>query len=163
MKQTIAAIGVGVAIAAIVSCGGAKKSATMAPSVAPGDAGALPMGKHDPRIVELDAKITTEFSKLGAGERPSPPPSPTVNALCSDPPCDAAQTAIKPRKDDPTCKPGASQVCTDTCKLSDSICDSAVKICTIAKELGNDAWAAEKCSSGTASCETAQGKCCGCS
>lgn len=162
MRETLGALGVGVAIAAIVSCGGAKKSA-MAPSTAGGEPGALPVGKHDQRIVELDAKLTKDFAELGVGERPTPPPTPTVMSTCENPPCDAAQTSIKLRKDDPTCKPGAAQVCTDTCKLSDSICDSAVKICTIAKELGSDTWANEKCTSGTSSCETAQGKCCGCS
>ncbi len=162
MKETLAALGVGVAIAAIVSCGGSAKKSAMAPTTM-NDAGSLPMGKRDPRIVELDSQITTDFAKLGAGERPTPAP-PNATSMCPDPPCRTpTATTIKLRKDDSTCKPAAAQACTDTCKLSDSICDNAVKICDIAKELGNDAWANEKCASGTSSCETAQGKCCGCS
>ena len=164
MKETLGALGVGVAIAAIVSCGGSSKKASMAPTTMGSDAGAgLPIGKRDPRIVELDTKITDDFAQLGLGERPMSSP-PNVMSGCTNPPCATPTAAeIKLRKDDPTCKPGTAQVCTDTCKLSDSICDSAVKICTIAKELGGDAWATEKCASGTSSCEAAQGKCCGCS
>ena len=161
MRDTLVALGAGVAIAVIVSCGGARKSA--APPTASGaEPGQLPIGKRNAEIEALDAKISEEFAKLGAGERPAAPPMAPTSALCDSPPCDATPLAVKPSAD-PACKPGEAQVCKDTCQLAESICDSAEKICKIAGELGNDAWANEKCSSGNASCETAHGKCCGCS
>jgi hypothetical protein len=161
LGDTLVALGVGVSIAVIVSCAGAKSSQVAATS-----AGAEPHNVSDAvdrraRIADLDAKITAAYAQLGAGERPVAP-LPVAMPTCENPPCDAVATSIKLRKDDPTCKPGGSQLCSDTCKLSDSICENAVKICGIAKELGNDAWANEKCASGTTSCDTAQTKCCGC-
>lgn len=55
-----------------------------------------------------------------------------------------------------------TQVCIDTCKIEDSICKNADKICRLAGELGNDAWAIEKCDSGKASCDDATKKCADC-
>jgi len=150
LKETLAALGAGVAIAAIVACGGAQKSAS-APGTRPAS-DAMPTGVQDPRIVELDAKITAEMSQLGV-ERPIPPP-PTMGG--------PEPVAVHPTVGDPTCKPAETQICKDTCALTTSICANAEQICKIAKELGNDAWANDKCSSGNASCETARGKCCGC-
>ena len=153
MRETLAALGAGIAIAAVVSCG-AKM--TSAPATVGG--GVPVMEKRDPRIVELDHKITDEMAKLGT-ERP---PLPTMS-MCPTPPCnDAVQTIAPKHTEDPTCKPAASGTCTEMCTLSDSICDSAGKICNIATELPGDAWAAEKCSNGNASCEAAHKKCCGC-
>jgi hypothetical protein len=52
--------------------------------------------------------------------------------------------------------------CTDVCDLADAICDNAESICGIAGELGDDAWARDKCDSAKASCREAQERCCRC-
>ena len=70
---------------------------------------------------------------------------------------------LKPAASDPTCKVGASQTCTDSCNLSDSICKNADRICVLAKELGGaDAYANETCDRGNASCKASRERCCGC-
>lgn len=160
IKETFVALGAGVAIAAIVACGGGSYKTAAAPTTA----GPVPGVASDPkaRITELDSKINTEFAKLEAGPRPDAPPS-IAATLCPAPPCAKVETlAVKP-SDDPTCTHGDSQTCKDTCQIADAICDAATKICGIASEMNNDAWANEKCSSGNASCEKSRGKCCGCS
>jgi hypothetical protein len=52
--------------------------------------------------------------------------------------------------------------CTDVCELGTAICDNAEDICAIAAELGDDAWARDKCDSAKASCREAQEGCCEC-
>lgn len=52
--------------------------------------------------------------------------------------------------------------CVDICEIGGAICDNAEDICAIAGELGNDAWAKEKCDSAKASCHEAQERCCEC-
>ena len=57
----------------------------------------------------------------------------------------------------------ASDTCSESCKLSGSICENAAKICDIAKQLGGtDAYANDKCASGNASCDASHAKCCSC-
>lgn len=160
MKETFGALGVGVAIAAIVACGGAK-SAMRAPASASPDAG-LAMNPDDPkaRIAKLDESITTEFAKLELGLRPEAPP--VAANLCPEPPCAKTESlAVKP-SDDKSCIKGESQICKDTCQIADAICGAATTICEIADSMKTDTWAAEKCASGNASCEKSRGKCCGC-
>jgi hypothetical protein len=67
-----------------------------------------------------------------------------------------------PRSTDASCHPAATQTCTDSCKLSDTICVDAAKICDIAGKLPTDTWAAGKCDSGKASCGDANKSCCAC-
>jgi len=62
-----------------------------------------------------------------------------------------------------TCVRSPSAVCSQTCQLSDSICDNAKKICDIAKQLPADDWAAKKCSEGNETCSAAKAQCCECS
>ena len=52
--------------------------------------------------------------------------------------------------------------CDDTCRLRDSICHSADRICDLAGQLVDDSWAAERCTAGKASCATATERCDGC-
>ncbi|MBA2538790.1 MAG: hypothetical protein H0V17_04075 [Deltaproteobacteria bacterium] len=153
MKETLAALFVGVAIAAVVSCGGSKSAMKTAAPQSSAEPSVMPGSPRD-RIKQLDDQIVAELAKLEL----QPPPL----AVCPQPPCATMQTlAVKPT-DDPACKRSAVQVCKDHCVLADSICDSASKICEIAKELASDVWASEKCASGNASCTAAHGKCCGC-
>jgi len=152
--RILIALLLGAGLAAIVACGSSKSMS--ARSAQP----AAMAGHADPnraRIEELDAKIGADLAKLNL-ERP-PTPAPT----CANPPCPdrMSATPVKPTSD-PTCKPGPSEACKDSCTLADSICDSAGRICEIAAELKNDAWAIEKCGSGKASCDVAGERCCGC-
>ena len=62
-----------------------------------------------------------------------------------------------------TCVRNPSATCSDTCQLSDSICDNAKKICDIANQLPGDDWAAKKCSEGNETCSAAKTQCCECS
>jgi hypothetical protein len=62
-----------------------------------------------------------------------------------------------------TCVRNPSATCTQTCKLSDSICDNAKKICDIATtELANDDWAQKKCTENRSTCSVAAQQCCEC-
>lgn len=76
---------------------------------------------------------------------------------------DMVTMAELPKSTDANCHPAASDACTDSCKVSDSICDDAKQICDIAGKLAGDAWAAGKCESGKQSCTDANKKCCSCS
>ena len=59
--------------------------------------------------------------------------------------------------------PGPPQArCADVCELGGAICENAEDICAIATELGDDAWAKDKCDSAKASCREAQERCCQC-
>jgi hypothetical protein len=153
----------GVLCAIAIACGGAKRA--MAPGVtstampaSPGEPGGL--GGPREEIDELARKIDADLATLGL-PRPAAP-----MAACIQPPCgaDALSAGTRPgHAADPDCRPGGGDVCGDSCRLSDSICDSSGRICRIATELGGgDAYANEKCASGKASCDAARTKCCGC-
>jgi len=64
---------------------------------------------------------------------------------------------------DAACHPAASSSCGDVCRLSDSICDNSGKICKIADDIGDDEWAAGKCTSSKQTCGDAHKRCCECS
>jgi len=93
-------------------------------------------------------------------QRPAPPPTACV-ANCQSQQMTLATAATAPEA--PTCKPGKSDTCTQSCALKKSICENAGNICRIAAEIGgNDAYANEKCNSGAASCDAATKRCCNC-
>lgn len=75
---------------------------------------------------------------------------------------DMVSMAELPRSTDASCHPAPTDTCTDSCKVSDAICDDAKQICDIAGKLAGDAWAAGKCDSGKQSCTDANKKCCSC-
>ncbi len=52
--------------------------------------------------------------------------------------------------------------CTDVCSLAEAICANADSICSIARELGGDPWADDKCNEAKASCREAKKRCCDC-
>jgi len=149
----------GVLCAIAIACGGAKSA--MAPSTAaapPTAAGGA--GSSRQEIDELARKIDADLDAMGI----APPAAPM--SACVQPPCGAEALSGAPRPAhtaEPDCRPGGGDVCRDSCRLSDSICDSSGRICRIAGELGGgDAYANEKCASGRASCDAARTKCCGC-
>jgi hypothetical protein len=150
----------GALCAIAIACGGSSKYAQ---SPATSGAAAPPMpggGAGRAEIDELSRKIDADLAAMGV-ERPAAP-----MAACIRPPCaaEALSTGVRPaHAAEPECRPGAGEVCRDSCQLSDSICDSSGRICRIASELGgDDAYANEKCASGKASCDAARTKCCGC-
>ena len=112
----------------------------------------------DPRaeITELDRQITDELAR----DQLTPP----AIATCSGDACASALATpfATPTTDDPSCRPAPSDRCTDVCKLSTSICHNQDRICELAKSLPGDDWAANKCTSARASCQTAHSRCCSC-
>lgn len=101
----------------------------------------MPPPSRDSRVEidRLDAAIAADLAKLGST---APAPTAMVGGACS---------------------PANTPVCTEACTLKDSICANAAKICEIAGQLGTDAYANDKCTRGTASCDTAKQRCCNCS
>jgi hypothetical protein len=70
---------------------------------------------------------------------------------------------VKPlHLDDQSCKPAATDACTQSCTLSDSVCENADKICKLADKLPGDTWASQKCQSATDSCKHTHEACCSC-
>jgi len=147
------------ACAALVACGANRSTAPAAPTTAMPEATAPGM-TLDPRaqIEALDREIDAGLAELNV----SPPvPACVAAATCSQ--LAPEPMATQPAVQDPACQPGSSDVCTDTCTLSGSICENAKRICELARDLGGtDAYANEKCAKGNASCEAARERCCSC-
>jgi hypothetical protein len=115
--------------------------------------------QHD-EIARLDQSIVDELAAHGQ--------TPAAEGTCGAS-CDLAPVAMDARPiavEDPqgkVCKPGQSDTCKDSCTLSDSICRSSDRICTIAHELGDhDAYANDKCVRGSTSCKQSKERCCSC-
>jgi hypothetical protein len=143
----------GACCALAIACGAAgHKGASMAPP----PTGAGPDARNrDPRIVQLDQEIDEQLQRLELARPAAPPMAPGCEPGCLQPMSVSAAS-------DPQCHPAPNDVCKQSCEVADAICNASSKICTIASELGNDAWANERCTSGKASCDAAHGKCCGC-
>jgi hypothetical protein len=148
-RHVALALVLGLALGGFVACGGSRSSLKSGAAPATSMPGGADAPEADPRgqITQLDAQITADLEKL-AMPRPTEPPSISAEAM-------SAGGA-------PACQVPASPTCADSCKLADSICDNAGRICKLAGQLENDPWANEKCSSGTASCEAARKRCCDC-
>ena len=156
-------IALGAAAAALVACASAGKQRMVSapPSAADAGAGAtMPGGSSEhAEIAQLDQAITDELTKRGLAV--------PAESTCG-PACDMTAIAMdsKPVTQDPrmqSCKPGASDTCQDSCTLSDSICNNADRICTIAHQLGDrDAYANDKCVRGSQSCQASKQRCCSC-
>lgn len=154
--------GMGCAVLVACAAGGAKQSRVSAPPTAGADASMMPQpngsGEHA-EIAQLDQAITDELTKRNLAV--------PADATCG-PACDMGAIAMdtKPVQQDPrmqSCKPGASETCSDSCTLSDSICKNADRICTIAHQLGDhDAYANDKCVRGSQSCQASKQRCCSC-
>jgi hypothetical protein len=140
----------------VVACGGSMKSAAMAP-VTPADAsGATMPGDRHGEIDELAAQIDDALVK--ANVAPSEPAACQASHSCTAVPFD-----VKPRIEDATCKAPTTDTCTQSCTLSDSVCENAGKICKIAKQLGEqDGYANSKCQSANDSCKRTRESCCQC-
>ncbi|MGE0549425.1 MAG: hypothetical protein AB7O24_31280 [Kofleriaceae bacterium] len=144
-------------LAVIATACGAAQSSMQARSQ-PAATEAVPPTPSSPRaaIDQLDQLIRSDLATLEL--------DPPLAAACVSASCMTAEaTNTSPPLEDPECRPAASEVCTDTCKLATSICANAGKICQIANDLGDtDLYANDKCISGKASCDAAKKKCCAC-
>lgn len=150
------AIALGFVCAIAIACGGARKQSAMPPPEAT-SGGAMPAVDRKGEIEQLEGEIRADLARMGLPEQ-----SPELAPTCTD--CSPQQMSndIKLHADDTTCQPGTSDTCRDSCRLADSICTSAKKICTIAADMGNDTWANGKCVDGKSSCDRANKRCCGC-
>jgi hypothetical protein len=149
----------------VIACGASQKASApvTAETSAAGMSPSPPSADQRSEIDALDAEITAAFATLGL-ERPAPAALP---ALGCQPGVDCSpqtmSSGIEAPQTDPTCKPGASEICGTACTLADTVCSNASKICTIAGELGGgDAYANEKCDAGRSACDRASERCCSC-
>jgi hypothetical protein len=144
----IRGLALGALLAGMIACAAGRMSAAPAttsgsqPPVAP-----VMAGDPHAQIEALERDITARGGKF----------EPVATMATAAIPMTAAPTSA-----DATCHPAATPSCGDVCKLSDSICDDAKKICDIAVTLANDTWAAGKCESGKQSCSDAHANCCSC-
>lgn len=152
--KTVAGVLLGVVCAIALACGGARKSA-MAPPPGAAAGGALPAVDRKGEIEQLEGEIRADLARMGLSET-------TPAGPCTDCTPQRMNEQITLHGSDATCTPGTSDTCRDSCKLADSICTSAGKICTIAADMGNDTWANGKCVDGKTSCDRAKARCCGC-
>jgi hypothetical protein len=156
--RVLAGLALGVTCAIVVACAAGAKSAIPA-SVTSTMAAQPPSATPRDEIDRLDRDIERELGELGLAT--SEPPACAVGG-CPGPTAEQMSTGFTPPSSDPTCKPAPSELCQSSCKFSGSICTNAKRICEIANDLGNDAYANEKCARGTESCTKSRAKCCGC-
>jgi hypothetical protein len=158
MHTVVAAALAAAAIFALACAGGVPARSTTPAGPAPASAGREPTMPGDPRaeITELDRQITAELARADVTAPPI--------ASCSGDACVSALAApfATPTAEDPACHPAPSDHCSDVCKLDRSICHNQDRICELAKSLPGDDWAANKCTSARASCQSAHQRCCGC-
>jgi len=130
-------------------------------SKASGAAPAMPAvqdrgGDPHAEIDALDRQIAGDMARAHV---PSP-----ATAMCTGASCATAmsQPFVIPAANDPECRPASTDKCTSACTLSTSICSNQQKICDLARQLGGDDWAANKCENAKASCRAAHDSCCSC-
>jgi hypothetical protein len=154
MKMFIA-VALGVAgAAAIVACGGSAaprtKSTGLAPVMTPGG-----LGGKKAEIEQLDRDIDAKLGEMNVARPAAVPPASSM-----DPVAMGARNLTSAQ--DAQCSPGPSETCTRSCTLADSICTNAARICKLADDLGEDAWARDKCANSSESCRVAHESCCSC-
>ena len=146
----------GVALAACAVRQPKTSAPASAPEAAPAEAtsgGAphvLPDSQRD-QLLKLEAELDAHRTTL---------------QLAEPMPADFMNTPVQPlgalvATDDPKCRPGKSETCTNSCTLSNNICKNADSICRLAVEI-NDDWARGKCAKANKTCEASRTKCCGC-
>jgi hypothetical protein len=139
--------------AVAIACGGAKTTTAAAPTTAP----AAERGSGDPHaeIDALDRQITDDLARAKA-----PPPMGTcTGAACAEA---MSRPFTTPSITDPQCHRASSAQCDDLCTIATSICTNQERICTLARRLPGDEWAAGKCDRARASCTAAHERCCSC-
>ncbi|MEP6860856.1 MAG: hypothetical protein ABJE66_09565 [Deltaproteobacteria bacterium] len=148
----------------IVACamGGAPTSMAPSTAAAPAPAPELPQpnSPQDDQIASLSRDIESARGTMGL-----PAPAPGAGRTGAMPMTSDVKPSVAPigpvEPTQATCHP-ASDTCSQTCTLSESICGNAKKICEIANELPGDAWASNKCVEGNETCVAAKKRCCDC-
>jgi hypothetical protein len=141
-----------------LSCGAATRSATAPASsqapTAPAEAGTASPLDNDPhgQIERLSAQVEEERTQMGL-------PEPQMSSSAAPA---AEKMSIVPLSTDASCKPAKTERCDGSCKISDSICSNAARICELAESMPGDGWAAGKCARGKQTCESAHERCCTC-
>jgi hypothetical protein len=155
MKRSVLVL----ACALAMSCGAAKHSAqapasSQSPTVPPAEAGTASPLDGDPRgqIERLSAQVEEERTQMGL-------PEPQMSSPAAPP---AQKMSIVPLSTDESCKPAKTERCDGSCKISDSICGNAARICELAESMPGDGWAAGKCARAKETCDTAHDRCCSC-
>ena len=150
-----------VVLAVACAAGGAKQSKSVAAPESVAAGGAAPSAPHEVDPTPTAAGHSEIQTLADAIERERVEGSfaaPTPIQLQSP----ATPMAQAPSSTDATCKPAKTERCSSSCKLSDSICSNAKKICDLAKDMIGDDWAAKQCTKANATCETANTTCCNC-
>jgi hypothetical protein len=150
MRGTTGVLGLvaGAFVALVIACGASRPMA-VAPPTAPTPVQMTPAsgGSSHDQIQDLANQIDATRVELKLPEQHGVASS--VTPMSSTP-------------EVPACARAQSDTCTQTCTLSDSICDNSKKICELADQLAGDAWAAQKCADGKATCAAATRRCCEC-
>lgn len=153
MKQ----IAIVLACAFAMSCGASKRSAeapaaSRAPTT-PAEAGTAAPIMDDPRsqIERLSAQVEEERTQMGLPEPQLASPAPAAEPM-----------STVPLSTDESCKPAKTERCDGSCKISDSICGNAARICELAGSMPGDGWAAGKCARAKQTCDAAHERCCSC-
>jgi hypothetical protein len=145
-------LGLGAACMVIVAaCASSKQVRAPATEAPASTAGATMPNDPHAEIERLYAEIEAQ---RGQGELPEPAAPATA--------APAEAMASVPLSSEATCKPAKTDRCTQSCELSDSICTNAGRICELAAQIPQDAWAADKCGRAKQTCETAHESCCTC-
>ncbi len=156
MKQFIAGV---TCMALVTACamGGAKRSASAPQSAETSAAGAAP--SQSPLGEDPTTEINRRYAEVEKQRDALQLPEPEISSPLA--PSGANPMAETPKSTDATCKPAKNDTCSQSCELSDSICDNATRICTLASEMKSE-WAYEKCAKAKSTCETSHEKCCSC-
>jgi glucose/arabinose dehydrogenase len=144
----------GLACAAVIACSATPRPASTMPAAAPPQ----PATPRAAEPVPSDPHAAIEYyaEQIDAQRKQLQLPEAVL-------PMSTQPTAAIPRAaEDTTCHPAASATCGDVCRMSDSICDNSEKICKLADDLGDDPWAAGKCTSARQTCGDAHKRCCEC-
>jgi hypothetical protein len=136
----------------VAACAAPKARSMAAPEAAVGGAAPGEAGSARAEIRRLADEIERE---RGEGQFAEPVPS-VLEGIQPTP------MATVPSSADATCKPAKTERCTSSCKLSDSICKNAGRICDLAEDLPGDEFAEGHCKRAKVTCDTAHASCCTC-
>jgi hypothetical protein len=144
VKQFIAGV---TCMALVTACamGGAKRSSStpVASEASPAGASPSPLG-DDPRA-EIERRYADVEKQRDAMQLPEPQISSPLAPTGANP------MTSQPKSTDQTCKPAKNDTCTQSCELSDSICENAQRICDLAAEMKSE-WAYDKCAKAKSTC-----------
>jgi hypothetical protein len=135
----------------LAGCGSSQKFASTTPTALE-----APADPSHAKIEQLAQQIDQQSAQMGLAPHGVAPRCPDCGAI-------ATASVTLPWKTDPQCHPGQSETCTQSCTVSDSICENSRNICQLADELKPDTWAQNKCDASKETCAASHAKCCACS